>query len=100
MTAPDYHPLLDTLRLYAGWLLACLLTIFALGSYQQLRHLPLHLSILDEWMDSPLILQVTFITFLFLLLSSVHRAIGRGVWKGLALTALGFFLLVIFRVNT
>ena len=95
----EYHPLLDTLRLYAGWLLACLSAVFAVGSYQQLRSFPYRLSILDEWVQSPLIRQATFLTFLFLLLSSMHRLVGGGVWKGAGLGAMGFALLVVFRVN-
>ena len=96
----DYHPLLDTLRLYAGWLLACLSMIFALGSYQELRRLPLSIPIVNDWVESPMILQVAFMTFLFLLLSSIHRAAGRGLWKGVTLTIIGFFLLVLFRANS
>lgn len=95
----EYHPLLNTLRLYAGWLLACLLVIYTFGSYQQLRALPFRFSILDEWMDSPMILNVTFVTFSFLLLSSVHQAMGRGFWRGVALAVIGFELLVIFRMK-
>ncbi len=96
----EYHPLIDTLRLYAGWFLACLFVIYTLGSTQQLRPLPFHLSILDEWMDSPMILHVTLVTFLFLLLSSVHQFLGRGFWRGVGLVVIGFVLLVVFQVNT
>ena len=51
----EYHFLLSTLRLYAGWLLACLAVVYMLGTYQQLRILPYEVPMLDEWMDSPLI---------------------------------------------
>ena len=95
----DYHPLIDTLRLYAGWLLACLFVIYAVGGYQQLRQFPFRLSILDEWTASPMILSVTLVTFLFLLLSSVHRVMGRGFWKGLALAVMGFGVMVGFRIG-
>ena len=96
----DYHPLLDTLRLYAGWLLACLFVVYALGSYQETRSLPYTFSILNEWVESPLILQVTFVTFVFLILSSVYRLLGKGVWKSVLLTIIGFALIVIFRANS
>ena len=95
----DYHPLLSTLRLYAGWLLACLAIVYALGTYQQLKVFPLRLDILDEWMDSPMLLNVTSVTFLFLMLSSVHQALGRGFWKGVFLTGAGFSILVVFQIN-
>ncbi|NOS67419.1 MAG: hypothetical protein HOO67_03595 [Candidatus Peribacteraceae bacterium] len=96
----EYHPLISTLRLYAGWLLACLFTVYAFGVFQQIRALPFRLPLLDEWMDSPMILNSTLVTFLFLLLSSVHQIIGRGLWKGAMLAVIGFFALVVFRMNT
>lgn len=96
----EYHPLLDTLRLYAGWLLACLFTIYAAGGYQQLRQLPFRLSILDDWIASPTILHATLVTFLFMLLSNIHRALGKGFWNGMGLAVIGFALLVFFRANT
>ena len=100
MMHSHYHPLSHTLRLYAGWLLACLFVVFAFGSYQQLRTLPVRLDLLDEWMDSPAILQTTATTFLFLLLSSLHGVVGRGLWKGVALAVIGFAALVLLRMNT
>ncbi len=100
LPAPGYHPLIDTLRLYAGWLLAILFLIYAAGSYQLLKKLPVHSELLHEWITSSLILHVTAVTFLFLMLSSLHRAMGRGLWKGLILMLLGFGLLVLFRLNT
>ncbi len=96
----EYHPLLDTLRLYAGWLLACLSVIYVFGSYQELRHLPFDIPIAREWVESSLILHVTATTFLFLMLSSIHQAVRRGTWKGIALAIFGFLLLIVFRVNT
>lgn len=96
----EYHPLISTLRLYAGWLLACLFVAYTFGSYQQIRELPFRLAILDEWMDSDMILNAALVTFLFMLLSSVHQLVGRGFWKGLALVIVGFVLLVVFRMNT
>ncbi len=100
MNDRDYHPLFVTLRLYAGWLLACLAVIYALGAYQQLRSLPVHFSILDEWTTSPMILNVTFTTFLFLLLSKIHELLGRGVWKGIGLAIVGFVGIAFFMANS
>lgn len=99
MQEKDYHPLTETLRLYAGWLIVCLFAIYAAGSYQQLRQLPFRISILDEWIASPVILQITLTAFLFLMLGSVHQAAGRGAWKGMGLAAIGFALMIVFRAN-
>jgi hypothetical protein len=96
----DYYPLGDTLRIYAGWLTAVLFLVYAIGSYQQLRLLPFRIDVFDEWLESALLLRVTFTSFLYLLLSSIHRALGGGVWKGIALTLIGFAGLVAFMANT
>lgn len=92
----EYHPLLDTLRLYAGWLLACLSAVFAVGSYQALRTLPVSNPLLAEWVESELIRNVTALCFLCLLLSSVHRRLRGGLWTGVALTLVGFAALAYF----
>lgn len=99
MQEKDYHPLTETLRLYAGWLVACLFAVYAAGSYQQIRRLPFRISTLDEWISSPVILQAALTAFLFLMLESIHRAAGSGFWKGMGLAAIGFALLVFFRMN-
>ena len=95
----EYYPLSDTLRLYAGWLLAWYLAIYAIGWYQQTRSLPLHLPIIDELFRSSLIFGFTLATFLLLLLSSVHRAIGRGLVAGALLTVLGIVLWTVLSGN-
>lgn len=100
MQENEYHPLLETFRLYAGWLLACMAVIYAVGSYQQARVLPFHSDLLQEWLESALILHVTFTAFIFLLLGSVHRGIGGGAWKGILLAIAGFLLIAFFRANT
>ncbi|MSR87366.1 hypothetical protein EXS70_04325 [Candidatus Peribacteria bacterium] len=99
MTQNDYHPLVDTLRLYVGWLLSCLLFVEALGSYQILRHLPWSLPLVTDWVTSPMIIRVTFLVFLFLALSSLHTLLRKGLWTGLLLTLVGFLAFVFFSVN-
>lgn len=96
----DYYPLADTLRLYAGWLTAILFVVYALGSYQQMRNLPFGIALLDNWIESPMLLRVTFVCFLYLALGSLHRAMGRGIWKGIMLTIVGFIVLAGFMANT
>ena len=49
---------------------------------------------------APFFYALFVITFLFLLLSSIHRAIGRGLWKGIGLTLLGFIGIAFFMANT
>ncbi|MFA6522967.1 MAG: hypothetical protein WCS85_01200 [Candidatus Peribacteraceae bacterium] len=95
-----YYPLLDTLRLYAGWLLAWYFVIEALGSYQYLRRLPFQLSALDGLFRSLLVIRLSAAAFLFLLLSTVHCMLGRGIAKGIILTLVGIVLLGVFVANT
>ncbi|MBI3619363.1 hypothetical protein HY213_05020, partial [Candidatus Peregrinibacteria bacterium] len=64
-----YYPLVDTLRLYAGWLLAWYGAVFALGGYQWTRTLPFKSDIVNDMLSSPFIVVASFATFLFLLLS-------------------------------
>lgn len=92
----DYYPLVDTLRLYAGWLLGFLIVIYAVGGMQMTRVLPVRAPLLDEWMRSPSIRAVAAITFLFLFLSTIHRLLNGGIWKAIGLTILGFVLLAGF----
>lgn len=94
-----YAPLMETLRLYAGWLLACVTVLTAAAAYQATRDLPVEFAALDEWIASPLALQILCVTFLVLLLSDLHRALSGGFWKGLALACIGFAVFVAFRMN-
>jgi len=74
-----YFPLLETLRLYAGWLLAWYFLIFAFGSYQYLRELPYSVPLLEDLFLSPLTVKFAFGAFLFLLVTSVFRLKGKKV---------------------
>ena len=95
----SYAPLSDTLRLYAGWLLAWYALVYLLGSAQYFGNLPFEVPFLDGLFYSALVLRFAFGTFLFLLLSSVHRLLGRGLWKGLLLTAVWIVLMLWFWGN-
>ncbi len=94
-----YFPLVDTLRLFAGWLLAWYALVYLLGDFQMHKHLPIHIDLVDALFISSLVLRFTFGTFLFLLLTSIHAWMGRGIGKGLALTVLGVVTFVLFHVN-
>ncbi len=94
-----YYPVVDTLRLYAGWLLAWYFLIYAFGSYQSTRALPFRIPYLDDLFSSPIVLTFTFGAFLFLLLSALHRAFGRGPVKAAGLMVAGLVVLFLFRQN-
>ncbi len=96
----DYAPLSDTLRLYAGWLLAWYFIIFALGSYQFTRELPFTIPLIDELFLSPLILNFACAAFLFLLLSGFHRMLGRRILIGIPLILIGIAAFVLFWSNS
>ncbi|MBI3332422.1 hypothetical protein HYZ99_05735 [Candidatus Peregrinibacteria bacterium] len=94
-----YFPLLDTLRLYAGWLLSWYFLIFAFGSYAYLRELPWSIPLVSGLFQSPVIISFAFGAFLFLLLTELHRILGKGKWAGLLMAAAWFGVFVLFRMN-
>jgi hypothetical protein len=49
--------------------------------------------------ESPLVLRFAFGTFLFLLLTSVHRWAGRGIMKAIGLAIVGIALFAVFHAN-
>lgn len=98
-SSASYFPLLDTLRLYAGWLLAWYCLVYALGHYQYTRPLPFRIPFVEGLFLSPLVLSFTFAAYLFLLLSGIWKAAGRGILKGLLLTGIGIAGFVLYRMN-
>lgn len=98
-STPSYFPLLDTLRLYAGWLLAWYCLVYALGSYQYTRPLPFRIPYVEGLFLSPLVLSFTFAAYLFLLLSGLWKATGKKVVTGLIFTTLGIAGFVLYRMN-
>jgi hypothetical protein len=94
-----YVPLVETLRLFAGWLLAWYGLVYILGDLAAQNKMPVYVPYLDALFTSDLVLRFTFGTFLFLLFTSLHRAIGRGVGKGIALTLVGVLIFVAFHLN-
>lgn len=95
----EYLPLTHTLRLYAGWLLAWYVLIYAFGSLQFLGRLPFDVPFLRDLFSSVIILQFTGAAFLFLFLTSVHRLLRGGILKGMVLTGVGITALVFFVQN-
>jgi hypothetical protein len=96
---PTYFPLLDTLRLYAGWLLAWYCLVYALGSYQHFRPLPFTVPYVEGLFLSPLVLSFTLAAYLFLLLTGIWKAIGKGLLSGCALTIIGIAVFALYRMN-
>lgn len=95
-----YYPLLDTLRLYAGWLLAWYVLVIALGAYQGTKNLPFTIPLVEGLWQSVLIIRATFGVFLFLVLTSLYRFFGNRGWVGGVLGILGVVLFYVFFVNT
>ncbi|MDD5469851.1 MAG: hypothetical protein PHO92_03590 [Candidatus Peribacteraceae bacterium] len=94
-----YYPFSDTLRLYAGWLLAWYALVYALGYYQSTRNLPFEVPYLMGIYTSPLVLSFTLASFLFLLMTSLHRLVGRGRVAGVFFSLAGIALFVLYRMN-
>lgn len=95
----SYVPLIDTFRLFAGWLLAWYGLVYLLGALMQSGRLQIDIPFVQALFVSPIILRLAFGTYLFLLLTSMHRAWGKGMLKGILLTIAGIFLYAFFHVN-
>lgn len=95
----NYAPLSDTVRLYAGWLVAWYVLVYILGWYAEQHRFPLSIPFLNELFHSQLVLSFSLAAFLYLFLSSVHRLVGRGTVRGLLLTATGILAFLFFQVN-
>ena len=95
-----YFPILDTLRLYAGWVLAWYVLVYGLGTYQTMRDLPFRIPFVEGLVLSPLVLSFTVASFLFLLLTDVYDRTGRGLLKGALLTFLGVVVFSGYRMLT
>ena len=98
--ASSYYPFLDTLRLYAGWLLAWYVLVITLGAYQETKGLPFAVPLVEGLWQSVLIIRATFAVFLFLTFSSLYRFFGSRGWLGGVLGVSGALLFYVFFVNT
>lgn len=84
-----YVPLLDTVRLYAGWLLAWYVVFVAAGYYAFQRELPVDIPFVEGFFFSPLIFRFVTAMFLFLSLSSLHKLIHGKMLSALLLFIAG-----------
>jgi hypothetical protein len=94
-----YIPLIDTLRLFAGWLLAWYSVVYLLGSFRMNEKLPFELPFLQGLFESGIVLRFTFATFLFLMLTTIHRSLKGGIGKGLVLSLIGIIAFGLFYLN-
>ncbi|MDD5056166.1 MAG: hypothetical protein PHZ00_07945, partial [Candidatus Peribacteraceae bacterium] len=94
-----YFPVLSTLRLYAGWLLAWYGFFVALGYYSTVRALPFEIPLVMSFYASPLIYSVTLAVFLFLMCSAIHKAISGRTASGMMLTIGGIAAFVALKIS-
>lgn len=94
-----YVPLISTLRLYAGWLMAWYIIIYLLGAYQVTGQSPFILPIIEGLFYSKVVLIFTFTTFLFLLLSTLHQSLKSGKRAEWGFFLLWIGLIVFFSVS-
>ncbi|MBU0458239.1 hypothetical protein KJ652_01570 [Patescibacteria group bacterium] len=94
-----YFPIVDTLRLYAGWLLVGYLVAYFLGSYQITRNLPFEIPYVSAFLYSNIILKFTLVCFLFLLASSIQKLIKGKVFSAIVLTILCVGIFVFVHIN-
>ena len=97
----SYFPFTDTLRLYAGWLLAWYCAVYMLGGYQYTRSLPFRIPYVEALLPpfSPIVLSFTLAAFLFLLCTSLQKALGGGKLSAAILSILGIAAFVLYRLN-
>lgn len=95
----QYLPLVSTLRLYAGWLLAWYGLFVGLGYYATVRSLPLDIPFVMSFYASPLIFTITVAVFLFLLFTEIQRVIHGKLISGVVLTVSGFAVFIIVNLS-
>jgi len=96
-TNSSYQPLVQTLMLYAGWLLAWYGLFVALGYYANTRALSWDIPFVQAFYVSPFIFSFTIAIFSFLLLSAINKKI-HGRWIGaIILTVIGTVAFVWIR---
>ncbi|PIR48862.1 hypothetical protein COU80_04215 [Candidatus Peregrinibacteria bacterium CG10_big_fil_rev_8_21_14_0_10_55_24] len=99
-TPTAYFPLVDTLRLYAGWLLAGYFVAYALGSYQLTKPLPFQIPYVLAFVYSPLIRSFSLAAFLFLFATSIRRLLPKGTLLSLLTSIVTIALFLLYLANT
>ena len=94
-----YMPVIETLRLYSGWLLAWYALFVAIGYYATQRELQFDIPFVRGFYLSPLIFSFTVAIFFFLLLSTVHKFFKLRLLGGILCTLLGLAIFVAVRLS-
>lgn len=94
-----YIPLLQTIRLFAGWLMAWYGIIYLAGTYRGDGRLPYDIPFIQSLASSSVVLRFSFAVFLFLLLSDIYGWIGKKPALGVLITLIGLATMWMFHVN-
>lgn len=94
-----YIPLLQTMRLFAGWLMAWYGLIYFAGTYRGDGRLPYDIPLIQSLASSDLVLRFSFAVFLFLLLSDVYTWTAKKAVIGVFVTIVGITAMWMFHVN-
>ncbi len=97
--AREFAPLVATLQLYSGWLLAWYALFVGIGHYATVRQFPLEIPLAQGFYLSPLIFSFVIAIFLFLLMSALHRWMRAGAIGGILLGILGVAAFLIVEIN-
>jgi uncharacterized membrane protein len=95
----QFLPLLDTLRLYAGWLLAWYSLVVVLGYFANVRALPFDIPFVGGLFLSSLVISFLLATFFFLLCTSIIRSLHAGLILSIVMMVVGGGMFYITRVN-
>jgi len=99
-----YFPLHQTLRLYAGWLLAWYGLVYAVGGYYITRVPSFEIPYLRGIFESSLVLTLTLVAFLFLLETTMYDHLIKTNddlprWTSPALFVGGILIFILYRAN-
>lgn len=95
----SYISIFETLRLYAGWLLAWYGLFVAFGYYSYVRVSPVDLPAAQGFLFSPLIFSFILIIFLYLLMTTIQRALRGQMLLGSALAVIGIALFFVLQIG-
>jgi len=97
----SYYPFFETARLYAGWLLAWYILVYALGSYQHVKDIAFRIPYVEALLPpfSPIVLRFALACFLFLLFSNIYKAIGSKPMYSKVLSAVGIGVFALYLLN-
>ena len=97
----SYYPIIHTLRLYAGWLLAWYCLVYAIGSYQYTKETPVRVPYVEALLPpfSSIVFTFTIVAFLFLLLTTLYVKTSRTTGRAVSMWALGIACYALYRIN-